>query len=62
MGDSSQALRFFQKAIQTVSQSTRETVIEVIGHLIPVMDHLGGTQLLSDVYTELQRADEIFND
>jgi len=62
MGDSSQALRFLQKALQTVSQSTRETAIEVIGHLIPVMDDLGGSQLLSDVYTELQRADEIFND
>ncbi|MBI1925664.1 hypothetical protein HYR99_15595, partial [Candidatus Poribacteria bacterium] len=62
MGDSSQALRFLQRALQAVSQSTRETAIEVIGHLIPVMDDLGGTQLLSDVYTALQRADEIFND
>ncbi|MBI1927632.1 hypothetical protein HYR99_25745 [Candidatus Poribacteria bacterium] len=61
MGSPDQALHFLQSALQQVARCTREIALEVIGDLIPVMTDLGGTQLLSDVYAELRRADEIFN-
>lgn len=60
IGDQAQALSCLQKALQNASHSTRDVALDVVANLIPVIISLGGIQLLSDVYAELQRADEIF--